>query len=100
QEMQNPTRGRGPPLRKCRIPRAGEVHRSGNAESHALEGSTTREIQKPTCWSRPPLGKCRILRAGTVHRSRIAESHALEPSTAQKLQFFMRRMVPLYTNSD
>src|SRR5699024_12284058 len=63
--------------RNCRISRVGMVHHSGNAESHAQEGSTARKMQNPTRGTAPPLGKCRIQRAGEVHRSRNVEYHAL-----------------------
>src|SRR5699024_7470516 len=86
QKMQNPTRGSSPSLRKCRILRAGAVHRSGIAESRAQEGSTAHESQNLTRGNVPPLRNCKISRAGRLHRSEIAESHARQRSTAQELQ--------------
>src|SRR5699024_10375734 len=88
--MQNSTRRRGPPLWKCKISRAGGVHRSGIAESHARYQSTARELRIPTRRRGPPLknrgisraatvhrsGNCRIPRVGSVHRPNIALSHA------------------------
>src|SRR5699024_8966808 len=98
QKLQNPTRGNVPPLGKCRIPRAGVIHRSEIAESHAQEPSTTQESQNLTRRSVPPLRNSRILRAGAVHRSGIAEFHAQESSTAQGSQNPTRRRGPPLRN--
>src|SRR5699024_11625579 len=83
-ELQNLTRRKGPSLKNRRISRAVDVHRSGIAESHAQEESTTQESENLTRWRAPPLGNRGISRAGTVHHSGIAESHAQEGSTAQE----------------
>src|SRR5699024_4102167 len=93
-EMQNPTRRNGPPLGKCRISRAGILHRSRNAESRAVEQSTARKMQNLTRRRAPPLGKCRIPRAGMVHRSENAESHAQGRSTAGEAQKHTRGHSP------
>src|SRR5699024_12243238 len=52
QESWYSTRGNGPPLRKCRIPRAGGFHRSENAEYHARQRSTAQESRNTTRWNR------------------------------------------------
>ena len=94
QKMRISTRGNGPPLRKCRIPRAGTVHRSGNAESHAQDWSTAQKLHFPARWRGPSRRNYAFPRAVTVHRSENAESHAVEPSTAQNLCFPARGRVP------
>src|SRR5699024_12354265 len=72
-ESQNPTRWGSPLLRKRRIPRAGVFHRSGIAESNALEMSTTRELRNLTRGDSPPPRNGRIPRGGELHRSGIAQ---------------------------
>src|SRR5699024_7532294 len=84
--MRNPTRRNVPPLRKCKIPRAGRFHRPRIAESHVQEESIAQESRILTRGSRLPLGNCVISRSGPVHRSSIAESHPQERTNTQKLQ--------------
>src|SRR5699024_1019059 len=84
QESENLTRWRAPPLGNRGISRAGTVHHSGIAESHAQEGSTAQES-----WN---------LAAGTVHRSGIGESHARQRSTAQQSRNLARRKSPAPRN--
>src|SRR5699024_608400 len=75
-----PTRWSGPSPKNRRIPRAGAIHRSETAGSHAQEGSIAQESQDPTRWRAPSPKNRRIPRAGAIHRSETAESHALEGS--------------------
>src|SRR5699024_10375732 len=56
-EMQNLTRGRCPPLRNRRIPRAVPVHRPRIAYSHAQERSTAQESRNLTRGNGSSLGK-------------------------------------------
>src|SRR5699024_10441128 len=70
-KKQSTARWRVPSLRNCRISRAGAVHRSGIAESHALEASTAQESQNLTRGASPTPRSRRIPRAGWLHRSRI-----------------------------
>src|SRR5699024_11952848 len=98
--MRNPTRRNVPPLRKCKIPRAGRFHRPRIAESHVQEESIAQESRILTRGSRLPLGNCVISRSGPVHRSGIAESHAQERSTTQQLQNPTRSSSSSHTSSD
>ena len=94
QELRNLTRGNGPPLGKCRISRAGSVHRSEITLFHALERSITQNSRFLARWRGPSRRNYAFPRAVTVHRSENAESHAVEPSTAQNLCFPARGRVP------
>src|SRR5699024_8343113 len=78
QEMQNPTRWKGPPLGKFRNLRAGAVHRSGNAESYALEQSTAQESRNLTRWSRPPLRNCSFSCVGWFRYTRTVIKNLIE----------------------
>src|SRR5699024_11962049 len=98
---------KSPPLRNQRISRAGELHRSGIVESHALgqfitqelqnltrrkgpplrnrgisrrEQSTARESENLTRGSVPPPRNRGISRAGRVQHPEIAEANAPEGS--------------------
>src|SRR5699024_11756527 len=73
----NPTRRDGPPLGNRETSRAGEVHRSKNAEFHAREWTTAQQSQRLTRGSSPALRKDRIPRAGPGHRAGIADAHVL-----------------------
>src|SRR5699024_11352520 len=66
QVLRIPTRGSSPPLRNCGIPRAGVVHRSGIAKSHARERSIARESCNPTRGNSPSLRNREIPRAGHI----------------------------------
>src|SRR5699024_12200250 len=83
-KLQQSTRRNGPPLGNCKNYRAGAIHLSENAESHALECSIAQKMQNPTRWKGPSLGNSEIPRAGEIHHSENAEFHALERSIAQK----------------
>src|SRR5699024_11409923 len=81
----------GPLLRNSSILRAGVVHSSEIAGSHAWEQSIARESGNLTRGSSPSLRNRGFLRVGAVHRSGIGKSHAQEQSTAQEPQNSMRR---------
>src|SRR5699024_7295043 len=109
--MQRSTLGSSTSLGNYIISRAGMVHRSRIAESHALgqfitqelqnltrrkgpplrnrgisrrEQSTARESENLTRGSVPPLRNRGISRAGRVQHPEIAESYAQEGSIAQE----------------
>src|SRR5699024_3663779 len=73
-------------------------HHSGNAKSHAREGSTAQESQNPTCRKSPSLRNRAFSRAVVVYRSGIAKSHARDQSIAQESRNPTRRNVPPLRN--
>src|SRR5699024_12871554 len=85
--MQIPTRGNGPPLGKCRISRAGSVHRSEITLFHALERSITQNSRFLARWRGPSLRNYAFPRAVAVHRAVTSVSDALDWSDAKKLNF-------------
>src|SRR5699024_2050847 len=87
-----------PPLGKCRISRAGSVHRSENAESHAVEPSIARKMQNLTRRSSPSLRNYAFPRAGMIHHAENANFHARERSTAREMQNLTRRIGPPLRN--
>src|SRR5699024_6432364 len=84
--MRNPTRRNVPPLRKCKIPRAGRFHRPRIAESHVQEESIAQESRNPTRRNVPPLRNYRIPRAVAVHRTRAVIKNLIyhNPSHTKK----------------
>ena len=85
------TSGADPVLRNCGFSRAGEVHRSGIASSHARERSIAQEQQNLTRGNGPPLRNRRIPRAGVVQPPENTESHARDCRFALKPRYFTRR---------
>src|SRR5699024_12431961 len=93
QESQNPPRCSGPAPRKCRIPRAVAVHRSGIAESHAQEGSIAQELRISTRGSSPSLRNRRIPRAVVIYRSGIVFFRVQEKSLVWNSNYKLDRVI-------